>query len=693
MIKRTSLLWICFCLLCGAEGVTLEGLLSAPFPTDLTAAPKGGRLAWVLNERGARNIWVAGPGDYKGRRLTAYTDDDGQEIAGLVWTPDGESLVYVRGGDFEFPGRTDPNPESLTAGVEQAIWMVPAAGGAPRKLAEGMEPAMAPDGGSIAFLKKDGIYSVKLSAGAKPEMMLHARGSESSLAYSPAGRRLAFVSARSGPRVIAVYEIGSKRLVYLDPSVDRDMAPAWSPDSQRVAFLRIAAVRREFAFGPVREGEPWSIRLAEAGTGTGREIWRAQAGPGSVFHAMLAVNQLLWAAGDRIVFPWEKTGWVHLYSIGAAGGEAAPIGDMGEYEIEHVSLSRDGRDVLYSSNEDDIDRRHLWRAAAGGGAARKVTRGEGIEWAPVELDGGAVAYLCSTATMPAHAAIAEKGGAGKALAPDSLPAAFPAAALVTPQQVIFNSADGMKIHGQLFLPAGGPGKHAAMIFFHGGSRRQMVLGWHYMDYYHNSYAMNQYLASLGFVVLSVNYRSGIGYGLNFREAENYGATGASEFNDVQGAALYLAARHDVDRARIGLWGGSYGGYLTALGLARASDLFAAGVDFHGVHDWNLEIPNFVPAYDPRKDPQAARIAFDSSPLASVSTWHSPVLLIHGDDDRNVPFAQTVALVEALRKQHVEFEQMILPDEIHGFLRYGSWLRAYQRSAEFLGAHLRPQQRQ
>ena len=110
--------------------------------------------------------------------------------------------------------------------------------------------------------------------------------------------------------------------------------------------------------------------------------------------------------------------------------------------------------------------------------------------------------------------------------------------------------------------------------------------------------MNQYLASRGYVVLSVNYRSGIGYGLDFREAPTQGAGGASEFNDVLGAGLYLRGRPDVDPARIGLWGGSYGGYLTALGLARASDLFAAGVDFHGVHDWNEGIRNFIPDYEP-----------------------------------------------------------------------------------------------
>jgi dipeptidyl aminopeptidase/acylaminoacyl peptidase len=213
---------------------------------------------------------------------------------------------------------------------------------------------------------------------------------------------------------------------------------------------------------------------------------------------------------------------------------------------------------------------------------------------------------------------------------------------------------------------------------HGGSRRQMLLGWHYMDYYNNAYGMNQYLAGQGYIVLSINYRSGIGYGLNFREAINYGSGGGSEYHDVEGAALYLRTRPDVDSAHIGLWGGSYGGYLTAMGLARGSDLFAAGVDFHGVHDWSTRMRTLMPA--PPED--IARTAYESSPMASIKTWRSPVLLIHGDDDRNVDFSQTVELVTALRRQGVYFEQLIIPDEIHGFLRHGSWLRAYQASADF-----------
>jgi dipeptidyl aminopeptidase/acylaminoacyl peptidase len=201
--------------------------------------------------------------------------------------------------------------------------------------------------------------------------------------------------------------------------------------------------------------------------------------------------------------------------------------------------------------------------------------------------------------------------------------------------------------------------------------------------------MNQYLAAHGFVVLSVNYRSGTGYGLNFREALNFGNSGGSEYNDVLGAGQYMAARADVDPRRIGVWGGSYGGYLTALALARASNLFAAGVDMHGVHDWSIRADRSLNALNADELRAIERTALQSSPLADVSNWRSPVLLVHGDDDRNVTFSQTERLVEALRGQGVEFEQLIFPGEVHEFLLEESWIRAYRAAGDFLIRKLKP----
>ncbi|MGH9583578.1 MAG: S9 family peptidase, partial [Bryobacteraceae bacterium] len=360
--------------------------------------------------------------------------------------------------------------------------------------------------------------------------------------------------------------------------------------------------------------------------------------------------------------------------------------------VEYAALAPDRDTIYYSGNFRDIDRRHLWRVAVSGSAApREITQDEGIEWAPAPVvDSSTLVYLASTYNEAAHAMV-RIGRQAKALAPEIVPSEFPASEFVKPQPVMITASDGLRVHGQLFLPRGEKGgRHPALVFVHGGSRRQMLLGFHYMDYYSNAYALNEYFANHGYVVLSVNYRSGIGYGLDFREARHYGAAGASEFNDVVGAGLYLRSRPDVDPAHIGIWGGSYGGYLTALALARASDLFAAGVDFHGVHDWST-LWNNVPAHlDPEEEKtfeKAKQVAFESSPLAHVNTWRSPVLLIHGDDDRTVPFSQTVRLVEALRRQHVPFEELILPNEIHVFLRHRDWVRAYQATAEFFDKKL------
>ncbi len=660
---------------------TVEQVMKAPFASELVASRDGTAVAWVVNDGGVRNVWSARAPQWTARRLTAYTADDGQEITELAFTPDARQVVCVRGGPPNRAGEI-PNPTSDPKSVEQAIFVVKVAGGEPKKLGRGASPVVSPAGDRVVFVREGKVNVAPLDGSGEARALFETRGDASSVRFSPDGSHVAFVSRRGDHAYLGVFDVASSRVVWLDPGVDRDGAPAFAPDGRQIAFLRLPAQPKARPFVPEREGEPWEIRVADAATGRGRLVWRARPGAGSVFRQLGSEEPLLWAAGDRLVFPWEADGWTHLYSVPVAGGEAVPL-TPGSFEVEHVALSVDRARVLFSSNQDDVDRRHVWQVPAAGGTPVALTQGEGIEWSPVAVAGGAAVVLRSDARRSSRAAIVDAGGL-RDLDPSAMPAGFPAAALVAPQPVVFPAADGLAIHGQLFLPPGGqPGeRHPAVAFFHGGSQRQMLLGWHYMQYYHNTYAFNQYLASRGYVVLSVNYRSGIGYGMAFREAPAYGAGGASEYNDVLGAALYLRSRSDVDPSRVGLWGGSYGGYLTALGLARASHLFAAGVDLHGVHDWNVVIRNFAPSYDPLAQPDAARLAFDSSPMASLATWRSPVLLVHGDDDRNVPFSETVDLAVALRRQGVEFEELIFPDEVHDFLVHAHWVQAFERAADF-----------
>ena len=684
-----------FALTAAAQSFTLDQVMSAPFTSELQASPAGGRFLWIANQEGKRNIWVAEKSGsaYTVHRVTNDDADDGIDIGDIVWTPDGEKIVYSRGGDYEFPEKPAANPALLPQGVEEDVYIVGVHGGDTRELGPGRMPEVSPDGATVAYLDKDQIWTVDLrDPNAKPVQLLHERGRLDSLLWSPDGKYLAFTTNRGDHAFVAVYSFPEKALRYLDPSTEIDRDPVWSPDSRQIAFVRIPPDTSGVSFKPRREAVPWTIHVADAATGVGHEIWQAHTGPGSVFHDTEADRQLYWTAGDRIVFPWEGTGWVHLYSVPASGGTATEL-TPGDFEVDYVAFSKDRKTLVYSSNQvvddpKDIDRRHLWEVEADGGSPRELTHGNGLEVIPVIAPDGTIAVLRSDPRLPLRPAVVAGNGTMEDLAPQMIPADFPANKLVVPQQVILSAADGMKIHGQLFLPASAEDgrRHPAIVFFHGGSRRQMLLGWHYMDYYSFAYAENQYLASLGYIVLSVNYRSGIGYGLDFREALNYGAAGASEFNDVQGAGLYLRSRADVDGAKIGVWGGSYGGYLTALALARASDLFAAGVDFHGVHDWNLELGNWGP-YNPSADPDATRIAWESSPLASVKTWRSPVLLMQGDDDRNVQFSNTVRLAAALRAQGTPFEEHVFPDEIHGFLLHSSWMTAYSLEADFFNRHL------
>ena len=680
-----------------ASGFSLEQVRDYAFPDQLVAAKQGEHVVWVKSYRGRNNIWTASAPEFKPRQLTHYTQDDGQEISGLALSDDGRQLIYVRGG--ESGGNWDEtlpiNPASSPVATKVEVHGLNLARGKSRLLAEGHGAALSPDGRQVAFIKDDAAWIVPSDGSKQARQLFTTRGTVDELTWSPDSRRMAFVTSRESHAFVGIYQDDATPIVWLAPDAARDQSPVWSPDGRKLAFIRTAGDG-----GPPKprlqlQPKPWSIWVADATTGRGSQRW---ASGEALRDSQLWGNELQWGAQDELLFRSYQDDWQHLYSLPAGGG-AAKLLTPGDFMVEHYTLSPDRRYLVYNANTgtqpDDIDRRHLYRVAVDGSQPpQTLTSGTGIETYPALTASGQVLFFSATAQRPPQLAMLADN-AIRLLDPQALPPDYPQASQVTPRRVTFKAEDGVTVHAQLFEPpgAGAQRRLPAVVYIHGGPERQMLLGWHYMGYYSNDYAVNQYLASQGYVVLSVNYRLGFGYGHAFNFPANASMLGASEYRDIRAAGRYLQSLPTVDAQRVGVYGGSYGGYLTAMALAHDSALFKVGVDVHGVHDWVTD--EYDGRYirtryeEPPDAEQSQDVAWRSSPVSAINTWKSPVLFIHGDDDRNVKFSQTVDLVQRLRGTGVQHQTLVLVDETHNIQLHRNALRMNAAVVEFLRRHLEP----
>ena len=725
---------------------TMEQYLWPAEPLELTSARKADRVAWIAYERGMRNVFTAAAPNFSPVRVTSFLRDDGVDLTDVSLSDDGSLAVFVRGSA---PNRVGwiANPSHDPRGGERAIWAARTTGGAAWRIAEGAAPELSPDGRYVLYVKDGQIFRARVAPGAASAVdtggtpFIKAWGRQSGPRWSPDGSKIAFVSDRNDHSFIAVYDVRSRTVSYVSPSVDCDASPAWASDSKRLAFVRrpgapfgrqaqegsggignppgpaagrggaggcaagfggrgggrgaqedSAPARREipglqratFRGGYTLSvmvadvsGCPSTSPLAGASGCAARELWHNQPND----RTFATINRLLWGA-DHVLFPLspQTDEFDRYYSLDVNATAPTPVlltTTNGLIEdVTSAALSSDGKTLYYCTNAADIERRHIWAVPVAGGTPRQLSSGEGIETHPTPLPSGSrIAVLSFGVSQPASVGFvpaAGGGGSAKVVFPSPLPKEFPVAAHVTPQIVHVRSPDSLDISNQLFLPKDlKPGeRRPAMIFVHGGPPRQMLPGYHYMQFYHWAYSFNQMLANQGYVVLSVNYRSGIGYGRSFRQAPNTNARGNSEYQDVLAAGRYLQTRPDVDPARVGIWGLSYGGLLTAQALARNSDLFIAGIDLAGVHLYGNSLDTTATSYR-------------SSAISEIDRWKSPVMLIHGDDDRNVDFAQTVGLVQLLRARNVYHELIVIPDDLHESMLHSRWVETFARMSDFL----------
>ncbi len=753
---------------------TYQRFLSPATPLEIAAAKKTDRIAWMAYDEGKRNVYTASAPSFTPVRLTNFLEDNGVDLSTVRISDDGSTVIFVRG--------TAPNRDGWIAnasanpdGADRTVWAVRTAGGPAWRLTEiAGAPELAPDGRSVLFVKDGQVYRALVTPKpVKPmdrgdKAFITMWGTQSAPKFSPDGRKIAFVSTRTDHSFVVIYDVATRTVKYMDPSVDFDSSPLWTEDSKHVVFLRrpglpfgqqaqagIGSLGNPNgpAFNPnaqtgrgggrgfggrgtaqagnqnvppaaakvpgltraaFRGGYTLSIMKADVATGEAREVWHNQ--PNDPL-----VNNLLnpRLTGNFVIFPFNvgfggrggrgaqtetpsapPDEWERYYSLDISSPSSRPVlltttNGMIEAQTD-VSISPDGRTLYYCTNAQDIERRHIWAVAVSGGTPAQVTTGRGIETYPTPLASGKLlATLSADWRLPqsiglwplssgsaslkpvrgAQHGVAPVAGAQKVIFPATMKG-FPADLHVDPELVITKAADGLEIHNQLFLPKNiKPGeRRPAIVFVHGGPVRQMLLGYHYMHFYHWAYGINQWLASQGYVVLSVNFRSGVGYGRSFRNAPNTGGSGNAEYQDVVAGGKYLQSRPDVDPNRVGIWGLSYGGVLTAQALARNSDIFKAGVDLAGVHLWGSSL-----------DPEAT--SYKSSVIGAVDGWKSPVLLVHGDDDRNVAFQQTTGLVQLLRARDVYHELIVFPDDTHESMLHSRWIYTLDRMEKFLAKFL------
>lgn len=676
-----------------AQNMPFAAFKHYPFTTELCAAATGQKMAWAMNEQGKRNVYVAEAPDFKPKKITNFTKDDGQEITSLTISNDGKWVIFVRGGDHgaNWDDALPVNSNFSTNAFKVQVASVPFSGGAVKYLSEGDEPIISPNNYMVTFIKNLQPWLAPIDGSSPAKSLFTTRGKVHSLQWSPDASRLLFVSSRGDHSIIGIYTNGSPTLKWVAPSFNRDNSPQWSPDGTKVVFTRQLGIGGAPDSLLVKKHTSWGIYTADTSGNMATLLWKAPATLRGNMPSTDGGANLHWAANNNIVFSSYQDGWPHLYAINANGGKAMLL-TPGNFMCEHIKLSADKTQLVFSANTGtdklDIDRRHVVKVSVDKADMQVLTPGNGLEWTPVMMgDGKAIAFLSATAQRPPLPAMLplNSGANFNLIGQDIIPATFPEAKLITPKQVIFKSPDGVTIHAQLFEPAGGAAKKPAIVYVHGGPPRQMLLGWNYSDYYSNAYACNQYLASLGFVVLSVNYRLGIGYGYEFHQPKNGGAAGASEYQDVKAAGEWLQKQSNVDTKKIGIYGGSYGGYLTAMALAKDSKIFAAGVDIHGVHDWVVASSLVAMDQQYEKAPdyeKALKTAWASSPVAYISTWKSPVLIIQGDDDRNVRVSQSVDLISRLEKKGVPYETLMIVDDTHHWMNFNNAVSVYAAVADY-----------
>jgi dipeptidyl aminopeptidase/acylaminoacyl peptidase len=594
-----------------------------------------------------------------------------EPIGETALSPDGKTIAFTRNGQIVLMPADGGWPvpvTSTTGGKSGVVW--------------------SPDGKELAFVSQGSIWVVS-AAGGNPHRLTNApagagdprQAADRAPVWSPKGRWILFQSGRRGTNSLMVVSEDGNVTSFLTSGKEEAGDGKWSPDGEQIVYVERA---KDYFSGKLKilhfdahagqaTGEPEDLYTAPVDRGGGWSIRGAEWSPN----------------GKELVTVLQNSGWEHIYLIPAKGGAPKQITD-GAFEDDDPMFSPDGKSIAFISSRGLLESRNVWVMPAQGGEAHLLAKFEvpgistGPNWAP---DSKRIFFHHQSPLETADLLVANAdGNAPPKYLTQTTPKNFASAQV--PERVTWKSKDGKEIAGILYTPRGvkAGAKLPAIVWVHGGPEGQDIFradGW------------AQYLAQAGYVVLEPNYRGSTGYGEVFRNL-NVEDSNGGEVDDVASGAEYLVTRGLADPARLAIGGGSHGGTMTAYMVVHYPDLFAAAIELYGVVDRKLFVERTNPSSSvrwmmkmggtPTEKPEVYRRA---NVLLQVDKVKTPLLVMHGENDPQVPPADSAFFVKALREHHKTVFYFTYPGELHGFSQPAHRLDAWQKQLAFLEQYIKP----
>ena len=683
--------------------LTIEQLIDIKHPSDPVWSPDGKLVAFVWDRAGVSNFYIANAdGRGEPKPLTSFSEG---QVAGAFWSENSELLYFPHAGD---------------------LWQVAAAGGAPKPVWSKPDPGsgfvLSPDGKRVAFVRRSQAATGNAPHPSDLIIRWLSDGTESTTAHDDVSIRNILWS----PDGASIAYIGGSKIIHHDES------PSYSGEKLiyrvsefvpgQIYALKLAggtpvAIAKPGEYGGLAWVDPthlvfdgqssdfknYFIYLADAATGSTKTIHEIHEEKFWSIPDWGEAGAQPWPSpnGKWIAFLSDQDGWDHLYVMPASGGDAVQI-TKGKFEAWRPAWSHDSTRIAFDANlEGHPGDRVLGIAKIGDDPAHSevtyipAAPGTNIEPHWSEGDGRLVYQHTDTRNSADLFTIGTNAGAQPVRLTDSMPAGMDRSQFVEPQFVHYPGPDGQQVPGWLFVPKNldKTKKHPVILWIHGDGVNQNYDGWHVQRNYAVYYSIHQYFLQKGYIVFAPDYRGSIGYGRDWRTGV-YLDVGGKDAKDAWMGANYLKTLPFVDADRIGVWGLSYGGFFTLIAMTDQPKLFRAGVDVAGVVDYVMYYSD--PYHGdwtasrigtPEQNPQ---VYANASPLSHIDRLERPLLVLHGTADVNVPFLESVWLMDEALKKHkgdlVDF--MIYPGEFHYFTREHVLRDAWHRVDDFFDLHLR-----